>query len=158
MAINGSSAMDQTACKLVPVPAQKLPEFNLSPQVRGRKRAACVSRPVCIGCIICTRADPVPPARLRAKFPVSWNLLLEAPPNPERPCSTRMPKQIFRPADRVWIRRISSKYSAAGHQRGFRDPRRCNAVRKGKRYEVRPVASSTRRIIVSPFLRARREN
>mgnify|MGYP004575697629 CR=1 FL=1 len=46
MAINGSSAMDQTACKLVPVPAQKLPEFNLSPQVRGRKRAACVSRPV----------------------------------------------------------------------------------------------------------------
>lgn len=94
MAINGSSAMDQTACKLVPVPAQKLPEFNLSPQVRGRKGAACVSRPVCIGCIICTRAG------FERNFSSArWNLLLNGR------VRTRMPKQIFRPADRIWMRR-----------------------------------------------------
>jgi len=36
MAINSSSAMDPFACKLVPFPAEELPESNLSPQVRGR--------------------------------------------------------------------------------------------------------------------------
>ena len=122
MAINGSSAMDQTACKLVPVPAQKLPEFNLSPQVRGRKRAACVSKPVCIGCIICTLAsNGGTTVRLRAKFPASWNPLHRQTLN-----------------DRV-RRECRNKYSGRscmdalnfeqvfGHQRGFREPRRCNA-------------------------------
>jgi len=36
MAINSSSATDPFACKLVPFPAEELPESNLSPQVRGR--------------------------------------------------------------------------------------------------------------------------
>lgn len=36
MAINSSSTMNPFACKLVPFPAEELPEFNLSPRVPGR--------------------------------------------------------------------------------------------------------------------------
>ena len=98
MAINGSSAMDRTACKLVPVPGRN---SRNSTYHRKYVDARCIG--ACICCIIHTPCQ-FGACWLRTNFQLAERFAAE------RSCSTRMQKQIFRAPGYVWMRRISTKY------------------------------------------------